>query len=129
MTINPSGKLIYPEKLSTLDAERAYDAESGRNVILVAAEAVIAREDETAQLPVPNNDPVIPLYTDSVSNLYIKFDNKRVSYKYHTLVEVTRLPFVAKLFNTNGDPIFDLPLTLNSLGGGSYSNSGCGNSK
>lgn len=83
MTINPSGKLIYPEKLSTLDAERAYDAESGRNVILVAAEAdraneavvvndeVTARDAETAQLPVPSNDPVIPLYTDSVSNLYI----------------------------------------------------------
>lgn len=76
---------MYPEKLSILDAERAYDADSGTKVIDVAADdvvandAVIAREDDTAQLAVPNvdpvcgpvNDPVIPLYTDSVSNLYI----------------------------------------------------------
>jgi hypothetical protein len=36
------------------------------NEELIANDAVVALEDDTAQLPVPNNEPVIPLVTFNV---------------------------------------------------------------
>ena len=78
VTSNPSGKLTNPATDSANDDVTAYEEETGVNVMLVAADAVVAKDDDiafVAQLLVPNNDPVMlpdtlsePVITNPFSN-------------------------------------------------------------
>jgi hypothetical protein len=70
VTSNPFGKLIYPVKDDAVAAVVAKDAVGGVKVIEVAADAVVANEDDItllAQLLVPNVDPLWVPINDPVN--------------------------------------------------------------